>query len=87
MQYNCLTQNIFENDKFKIRPVMPEDIELIRVWRNLQMDVLRQKNIINTEEQINYFNNNIWPLFDQKYPSQLIFSFIEVKRILILSKY
>lgn len=81
-KYACLNQNIFENGKFKIRPVIPEDIELIRVWRNLQMDVLRQKNIINSEEQINYFKDNIWPLFDQKYPSQLIFSFIEDEQII-----
>lgn len=80
--YSCLSTSVFKSNEFLIKPVSPEEIESIRIWRNLQMDVLRQKKPIGFEEQIDYFQKNIWPLFEQKQPSQILFSFYENEKLL-----
>jgi hypothetical protein len=77
MIYNCLKNNITSENGFEIKPVTIEDMELIRLWRNQQMDVLRQKREISNLEQINYFENNIAVLFNKEKPSQLIFSYFK----------
>ncbi len=77
MIYNCLKNNTIKNNQFEIRPISINDIEPIRVWRNKQMDVLRQKNEITEEEQIKYYQNFIVPTFSQEFPNQIIFSFLK----------
>jgi RimJ/RimL family protein N-acetyltransferase len=77
MEYNCLKINILVNEEFRIKPITKSDIECIRLWRNMQMDVLRQKKVITRPEQINYFDNVLLPLFSQEYPSQIIFSYFK----------
>lgn len=77
MKYNCLKCNSFINGEFEIRPISINDIEQIRLWRNMQMQVLRQKKIISSSEQINYFNNTLLPSFSQENPSQIIFSYFK----------
>lgn len=75
--YKRLTKDRFENlHGYQILPLREEDIESIRVWRNAQMDVLRQNVLIGVEEQRAYFQQKIVPTFDQQNPSQLLFSFL-----------
>lgn len=74
--YQCLKNNLFEDQNgYKIIPIRAEDMELIRLWRNAQIDILRQKTPISYEEQQIYFRKNIWPTFIQKNPQQILFSF------------
>ena len=75
MLYKCLHSNVFHFDAYSIKPIEHSEIEQIRIWRNAQMDVLRQKISISYEEQISYFEKNIWPLFEEIQPNQIIFSF------------
>ncbi len=75
MVYKCLQGNIFKLGTYSIKPINNSEIEQIRVWRNAQMDVLRQKNSISIEQQIGYFDKHIWPLFEETQPNQLLFSF------------
>jgi RimJ/RimL family protein N-acetyltransferase len=75
MDYKCLQINIFHLDTYSIKPIDHKEIEQIRIWRNSQMDVLRQKNSISVEQQIGYFDKHIWQLFEEAQPNQLLFSF------------
>lgn len=77
MNYRCLKKNCFkDNEGYQIIPVRQQDIENIRIWRNAQMDVLRQKEIITREGQEYYYQNNVWPTFELEKPSQILFSFL-----------
>ena len=82
MNYNCLKSNSFIDDGFEIRPISINDIELIRNWRNAQMDVLRQKKIITSSEQLLYFSNILLPTFREEFPSQIIFSYFKDKTLI-----
>ena len=55
-----------------LRAVQPGDIESIRLWRNAQMDVLRQASEITREAQVEYFKRHVWPQMAEKDPSQVL---------------
>jgi RimJ/RimL family protein N-acetyltransferase len=77
MNYLALQQSTFTHKEFKLIPIRYEDIFLIKTWRNNQIDVLRQKHVLTDEHQIKYYNNAILPLFSDKNPQQLLFSFLK----------
>lgn len=52
-------------------------MESIRLWRNAQIDILRQKHPISPEEQQHYYQNAVLPSFKLDHPSQILFSFIQ----------
>ena len=79
MNYKCLKISSFVNGRFEIHPISINDIEQIRLWRNSQMSVLRQKFKITSSEQINYFNKVILPSFSQEFPNQILFSYFKDK--------
>lgn len=77
MNYKCLTRlSIKDNDGYQLITIRKEDIESIRLWRNNQMEVLRQKSEISAEEQQRYFQNHIFPTFTEDHPKQILFSFL-----------
>ncbi len=77
MDYKCLKQNSFQdNQNYQIVAIRQEDVENIRLWRNAQMDVLRQKEMITFEDQHLYFQKHVWPMFEQERPTQILFSFL-----------
>jgi|TARA_B100001059_G_scaffold13776_1_gene11129 RimJ/RimL family protein N-acetyltransferase len=82
MSYIALKNSVFTKDKYKIVPIRVQDMESIRIWRNNQMDVLRQKKEISFKNQINYFNNTIKPLFKSVHPEQLLFSFLKNSQLI-----
>ena len=51
------------------------DVELIRHWRNAQMDVLRQTSPIGFEQQQAYFANSIWPTLEQAQPTNILVTY------------
>ncbi len=59
--YECMPRQCLADARWALRAVEPGDIESIRCWRNAQIDVLRQSNIISTDQQIDYYNRFIWP--------------------------
>jgi RimJ/RimL family protein N-acetyltransferase len=77
MVYKCLKCNFLTDNYFEIKPISIDDIEQIRIWRNKQMHVLRQKKTITNSEQVTYFNKTLLPAFNQEYPSQIIFSYFK----------
>ena len=60
-----------------IRPIRAEDIEAIRLWRNAQLDVLRQSRPIAREEQEQYFATHIWPFVNEPHPPQILVSYFD----------
>lgn len=75
MKYKVLHNNIFTCDEFSIHPIHEENMEPIRIWRNEQMEVLRQNKELSSDDQLNYFNGVVKPLFELNKPSQLLFGF------------
>jgi RimJ/RimL family protein N-acetyltransferase len=75
--YKCLKKNSFKDEwGYQLVPIRQEDIENIRLWRNAQMEVLRQKVILTSEAQKHYFQRSVWPTFQQTHPNQILFSFL-----------
>ena len=73
--YLCLDQNQFTLRNYAISTIQPEDIELIRNWRNAQMTVLRQSAPIEYSQQIEYYSSVIWPSMGKDKPDNILFTF------------
>jgi len=54
-------------------PIGRSDIEGIRVWRNSQMSVLRQREELSSRDQVKYFETVVWPHTQDLKPSQVIY--------------
>lgn len=67
---------------FSTSAVQPEHIEAIRVWRNAQMSVLRQKSPISTGDQLAYFDREIWPDKTVKHPKNLLLIYRHDKTVI-----
>jgi len=55
--------------KFEIKKITLKDAEKIRIWRNDQINVLRQDKIINKTEQREYYQQNVFPQYINKKPN------------------
>ena len=75
--YKCLTTQQFVFQEYKLIPIRNEDKENIRNWRNEQIEILRQKEILTPEKQEEYFIHVVSKLFDLEYPPQILWSFFE----------
>lgn len=62
------------NSGYSLKALKKEDIEKIRVARNAQIDVLRQKKSISKDEQEAYFKNVIDEEKKKERPHLLLFS-------------
>jgi len=74
--YSCLIRKQISHQGYSIRTIDPGDIELIRQWRNAQMDVLRQQHEISPAEQLAYFEQQIWPTLDDSQPKNLLLAYL-----------
>tara|TARA_B110000196_G_C21127910_1_gene656873 strand:+ start:1193 stop:1753 length:561 start_codon:yes stop_codon:yes gene_type:complete len=75
-KYNCLDIQRFVIEDYLLVPIRKEDIQSIRIWRNSQIDVLRQKKPISENEQEEYYKNIIKKEFSEDKPKQILFSFL-----------
>jgi RimJ/RimL family protein N-acetyltransferase len=75
--YNCLSQNEFVIEDYKLLPIRYEDRFAIMKWRNEQMYHLRQDKPLTEKSQENYFNGTLARLFDQEKPNQILFSYLK----------
>jgi hypothetical protein len=74
-QYLAVSKEIFQFENFKIASIEYDQKDAIMEWRNAQIDILRQSELLTLQKQISYFEEVLRPLFEQKEPQQLIFSF------------
>lgn len=82
LKYDCLEQQTFEQEEYKIIPIRLEDRYKIMQWRNEQIYHLRQKHHLTKEQQDIYFKDVVSKLFNQKEPSQLLFSLLKEKKMI-----
>ncbi len=82
MNYKVLKKNTFIYNGYSLIPIRMMDMECIRQWRNAQLDVLRQKKALTPNQQKIYFKNIVKPLFSDKQPNQLLFSFIKGTKLI-----
>jgi len=74
--YACMPRARLEHRGRALVPVQPEHIESIRLWRNAQMDVLRQSAPISATQQQAYFERHIWPTQSQAQPAQILVGYL-----------
>ena len=75
-EYKILKRQEYRLGDYKIVPIREQDKYKIMQWRNEQMYHLRQQKPLTKQEQDNYFNTVINKLFEQKFPKQILFSFL-----------
>ena len=75
--YNCLSQNEFVIEDYKLVPIRYEDRLAKMKWRNEQIYHLRQEKPLTTQDQDHYFNTVVAKLFNQTEPNQILFSYLE----------
>ena len=73
--YKCLDRQEWSNEDYGLKVISPDSIESIRLWRNMQMDVLRQTKKISKIEQEDYFNKYIWPDMFLEKPKNILLCF------------
>ena len=71
-KYVIMPRSELSDGVITLRPLQQEDIENIRLWRNAQMDVLRQARPISPEEQARYFEQHVWPEKKSSQPRQIL---------------
>jgi len=74
--WNCLKRQRFEHGPYVILPVQPDHIELIRRWRNAQIDILRQSAPITRAQQETYYAHHIWPSMERATPSNILMALL-----------
>ena len=78
--YKVLKKQDFKLDDFCLTPIRHEDRYDIMKWRNEQIYHLRQSEPLTVEQQDNYFNTTIAPLFNEEKPNQILFSFLKANK-------
>ena len=73
-RYRVIQDESLSIGSIVLTTIQPEEIEKIRIWRNRQIDVLRQKKEISNLEQIQYFQENVWPELELLNPKQVLIS-------------
>ena len=74
LEYKILKNQNFLYEDYHISPIQKKEIEQIRIWRNEQMDVLRQTDIISFYSQIQYFEKTVWPEYNKLDPDKILVS-------------
>jgi len=74
----CLTSS---NGNYHLRPIHWGDREVIRNWRNDQIDVLRQSEPLSTVHQDTYFSQIVLPQLSEKQPDQILFAFLKATQL------
>jgi RimJ/RimL family protein N-acetyltransferase len=76
-KYKCLTSAECSLGSHQLISIRDQDKYAIREWRNEQVDILRQKDLLTIAQQESYFRNIVDKLFETDQPDQLLFSFLE----------
>ena len=74
--YLCLSQQTYTQGSYTLTPLRHHDQEAIRLWRNEQIAILRQKKPLTQHEQAVYYDTVVAKLFEVQQPNQLLFSFL-----------
>lgn len=75
--YKALKRQIIKKDDFCIVPIRYKDRYRIMKWRNQQIYHLRQDKPLTVKIQNSYFTQVINKLYEEEFPSQILFSFLK----------
>lgn len=81
-KYIALKKNEFSHGDYSLIPIHCKDMERIRKWRNAQIYVLRQSDILSSHDQKLYYDDIIKPSFYDKNTRLLLFSFIKNNQLI-----
>ena len=71
----CIKSETISYGDYSLTAVQDEDVEAIRLWRNIQVGVLRQPFPISIEQQVSYYSEKIFPTMREKTPANILMSF------------
>lgn len=74
--YKSIGPHVFDVDNYTLVPIRYDDRNKILLWRNEQINILRQKKPLTQVEQDKYFTTVIDNLFEEDHPSQLLWSLL-----------
>jgi RimJ/RimL family protein N-acetyltransferase len=74
--WECLKNQHFTDGAYALVPIALAHIEPIRIWRNSQMDVLRQAEPISVEQQEDYYARHIFPTMTRTRPPNVLVGFL-----------
>lgn len=80
--YKIMPRSELSDGVITLRALRQEDIEHIRLWRNTQMDVLRQARPISIQEQAHYFDEHVWPEKQSSRPRQILLGIALNKKLI-----
>jgi 2-polyprenyl-3-methyl-5-hydroxy-6-metoxy-1,4-benzoquinol methylase/RimJ/RimL family protein N-acetyltransferase len=75
-KYICLSEEKYVLNDYALVALRKQDIYQIKEWRNVQIDVLRQKRLLTDAVQENYYQSAILPTYRQPFPRQILFSIL-----------
>lgn len=75
--YKVFKEIAFVEGDFAIVPIRSQDRYLIMQWRNDQIYLLRQNQLLTEADQDKYFETVISNSFNNTEPSQVLFSFLQ----------
>lgn len=75
--YRCMPRAEIADGRYAVRAVEPAHIEAIRLWRNAQIDVLRQAAPITPQQQLDYYARAIWPAKTAAEPCDILLIYLE----------
>lgn len=70
--YRIMPRKKIVSGDLEISALQPCDINSVRIWRNAQMDVLRQTERITQQQQERYFASEVWPDKKSQRPTQVL---------------
>jgi len=73
-KYKFLSKKSFSHKGYSLKIIRDDDIERIRIWRNQQIDFLRQNKILTKNEQQKYFDEVIKRSWYEDDPNIILFS-------------
>ncbi len=74
-------KNVFSSHEYSIIPIRFKDRFKIMKWRNEQLYHLRQESDLTKNEQNRYFKNILFNEFNKEAPSQVIFSLLNLNKL------
>jgi RimJ/RimL family protein N-acetyltransferase len=76
MSYFVLEGTRYSSGDYSIIPIREGDKFSIMQWRNEQLEILRQTEVLTAEKQTEYFERIVKPQFGLHQPAQILFSYL-----------
>lgn len=76
IKYKFLKNRKYSLRNYSIVPLRNDDIVKIKTWRNEQINILRQKDLLSNSQQKEYYHSLIENSFYIIKPSEILFSFL-----------